>query len=54
MRHPESGSGTSRSCWHDPVKLPAKTDPERLTRKNVAFLQPLPLVLVRCVARLGR
>jgi hypothetical protein len=29
-----------------PLKPPAKTDPQRLTRKNVAFLQSLPLALV--------
>jgi hypothetical protein len=44
IRYPAPDAG--RSCWRDPLKPHAKTDPGRLTRKNIAFLRSLPLALV--------
>jgi hypothetical protein len=46
VHEPGSGSSTGRGCWHDLLKPHAKTNSERLTRKNVPFPTPLTLALV--------
>jgi hypothetical protein len=46
LRQPGSGPGTGRSCWHDQLKPPAKTDPQRPEQEERSFPSPLPLALL--------